>query len=127
VLAHVPTRFGRLVLLNSLRDRLTGRYYHSALTESVGREAADRTLCHHHHQIFTEWIALSLSDQKADLYEYLRMSGVAVSQIPYRELAPASAHEVERQLYLTDLEILLQLLSFESAGALESPESLPHL
>jgi len=108
-----------------MRERLSGRYSHPALVETVGREIADRTLCHHHHQIFSEWIALTLSDQKADLDEYLRMSGIPVHELPYRDLPPLTAHEVERQLYLTDFEVLLQLLSFDRGGAFDLPESLP--
>src|SRR5438552_15627021 len=125
ILAQIPTRFGRLVFLCSLRDRLTGRYAHPTLIETAGREIADRTLCNHHHQIFTEWLGLNLSDQKEDLDEYLRASRIAARDVPYRDLAPATAHEVERQLYLTDLEVLVQLLSFEHDGASGSPKAWP--
>jgi hypothetical protein len=125
ILSQIPTRFGRLVFLCSLRDRLTGRYQHPSLVEFAGREIADRTLCNQHHQIFTEWIGLNLSDQKADLDEYLRTSRLRSQELSYRELAPATAHEVERQLYLTDLEVLLQLLSFEDGGAFAPPEASP--
>ena len=125
ILAQIPTRFGRLVFLCSLRDRLTGHYAHPALIETAGREIADRTLCHHHHHIFTEWLGLNLSDQKEDLDEYLRTSRAAATDLPYRDLAPVNAHEVERQLYLTDLETLLQLLSFERAGAFGLPAASP--
>src|SRR5207247_4435723 len=104
ILAQIPSRFGRLVFLCSLRDRATGLYAHPSLIEIAGREIADRTLSHNHHQVFTEWLGLNLSDQKADLDEYLRGSRTAPDQLPYRDLIPATAHQVERQLYLTDLE-----------------------
>ena len=125
IFSQIPTRFGRMVFLSSLRDRLTGRYAHPTLIETVGREAADRTLCHNHHQVFTEWLGLTLSDQKADLDEYLRITRTGIDGIQYRDLVPATAHEVERQLYLTDLEVLLQLLSFERGGAFPLPEASP--
>jgi hypothetical protein len=125
ILAHIPTRFGRLVFLSSLRDGMTGRYAHPSLIEIAGREIADRTLSHNHHRIFTEWLGLNLSDQKEDLDQYLRTSRIAPADVPYRELTPATAHQVERQLYLTDLEILLQLLSFEGAGAFAPPKASP--
>jgi hypothetical protein len=105
-----------MVYLSSLRDQLTGMYTHPAILENAGREATDRALCHHHHQIFMEWLRLNLADQKSDLEDYLRSSGTSVDDLPYRELTPASAHEVERQLYLNDLEILLQLLRFDRAA-----------
>ena len=125
IFSPIPTRFGRMVFLSSLRDRLTGRYAHPSLIESFGREVADRTLCHNHHQVFTDWLSLNLSDQKADLDEYLRLTRTGLEGIEYRDLVPATAHEVERQLYLTDLEVLLQLLRFERGGAFRLPEASP--
>ena len=124
IVAQIPTRFGRLAFLSSLRDTRTGRYSHPALIESFGREAADRTLSHNHHQVFVEWLRMNLSDQKADLDDYLRISGIGVSALPYRDVVPASAHEVERQLYLADLEVILQLISFEPAEIV-SPDASP--
>jgi hypothetical protein len=67
---------------------------------------------------------MNLADQKADLDDYLRISGIDASALPYRDMAPANAHEVERQLYLTDLEVILQLISFETA-AIASPNASP--
>ena len=70
-------------------------------------------LAHGHHLVFMEWVRLNLADQKADLDEYLRISGVSARSLNYRELSPASAHQIERQLYLADLEVIFQLISFE--------------
>jgi hypothetical protein len=115
-LQRIPTHFGRLVFLASLRDILTGRYSHPPLGQIVGREITDRTLCHSHHEIFAQWLSFSLSRQKADLDEYLLSSNAPLEIANYRDLSPASAHQVERQLYLTDLETLLELLRFEYAA-----------
>jgi hypothetical protein len=98
----------------------------------MGDEITDRTLRHSHHEIFSEWLGLSLAEQKADLDEYLSSTHSPLDNIPlynsleilpYRALVPASAHQVERQLYLTDLETLLELLRFERGGALAIPEA----
>jgi len=83
----------------------------------VGREITDRTLCHSHHEIFAEWLSFSLSRQKADLDEYLLSSHAPLEPACYRDLMPGTAHQVERQLYLTDLETLLELLRFEYGAA----------
>ncbi len=119
-LQRIPTHFGRLVFLASLRDLLTGRYSHPPLSQIVGREITDRTLCHSHHEIFSQWLSFSLSRQKADLDEYLLSAHAPLDLASCRDLIPASAHQVERQLYLTDLETLLELLRFEH-GAASSP------
>jgi hypothetical protein len=116
-LGQIPTHFGRLVFVAGLRDA-NGRYAYRPLTDSMGREITDRTLANSHYSVFSEWIASSLSAQKADLDHYLCQRGGARELADYRELVPAKAHEVERQLYLTDLETLLTMLRFEPDGAL---------
>ncbi|MCU1237225.1 MAG: hypothetical protein JWP63_5192 [Candidatus Solibacter sp.] len=122
-LSRIPTHFGRLVFMASLRDSLTGKYAHPALLEIVGREITDRTLCHGHHHVFAEWLNFTLSEQKADLDDYLTSSQAPLETLPYRELPPSTAHQVERQLYLTDLETLLELLRYEHGGAFSLPEA----
>lgn len=124
ILAQIPTRLGRMAFLSSLRDPLTGRYAHPSLVQSFGREIADRSLSHSHHEIFMEWLRLNLADQKADLDDHLRIAGIPASALAYRDLVPASAHEVERQLYLTDLEVILQMISFEPEAA-AAPNASP--
>jgi hypothetical protein len=122
-LSRIPTQFGRLVFISSLRDALTGRYSHPPLSEIVGREITDRTLCHSHHEIFSEWLGFTLAQQKADLDEFLNASNGPLDLAHYRDIVPGTAHQVERQLYLTDLETLLELLRFERGGAYPLPEA----
>lgn len=112
-LAQIPTLFGRLVYLASLRDSATGRYRHDMLTALLGAEDADRALMRSHHQIFSEWLAYSLAEQKSDLDEYLSTVGGPRNFRHYHHLVPSTAREVERQLYLTDLETVLELLRYE--------------
>jgi hypothetical protein len=99
-----------MVFLASLRDSLTGRYVHETLTNLLGLEDADRLLCHAHHRVFSEWLCFSLAEQKADLDEFLESERREVSLHECRALAPPGAREVERQLYLTDLEMVLELI-----------------
>ena len=122
-LSRIPTQFGRLVFLSSLRDALTGRYSHPPLSQIVGGEITDRTLCHSHHQIFSEWLGFTLAQQKADLDEYLVTSTAPLELAHYRDIAPSTAHQVERQLYLTDLETLLELRRYEHGGAYPVPRA----
>jgi hypothetical protein len=82
----------------------------------VGVEITDRTLCHSHHQVFSVWLGFTLAQQKEDLDEYMVASRAPLDLVPYRDIVPATAHQVERQLYLADLETLLELLRFERAA-----------
>jgi hypothetical protein len=88
----------------------------------VGSELTDRTLRQSHHEVFSEWLRFSLSEQKADLDRYLTSTLSEPQMLPYRDLPPATAHQVERQLYLTDLETLLELLRFEHDNAFSIPD-----
>ena len=110
-LSQIPTLFGRLVYLASFWDPERNRYEHPMLSSMLGIQDADRTLCHSHHQAFTRWISSSLAEQKADLEAYVRAGGDRSRLLQqYRNLVPDKAREVERQLYLTDLETLMALL-----------------
>jgi hypothetical protein len=119
-LSQIPTQFGRLVFIASLRDA-AGSYIFRPMIESMGRDITDRTLANSHYIVFAEWIATSLSTQKSDLDEYLRAPGAVTDAVAFRELAPSAAHDIERQLYLTDLETLLTMRRFESGGASSNP------
>jgi hypothetical protein len=117
-LSQIPTSFGRLVFLSTLRDPNTGAYAHYGFAQKVGVEAADAALRQSHWKIFSEWLAFSLEEQKADLDLYL--SGIDsdkktiletwVRTKPYRNLIPAAAMDLERRLYNSDLEALIELL-----------------
>jgi hypothetical protein len=87
----------------------------------LGPEETDRTLCNSHHQVFSEWLRFSLSEQKADLDEYLGTAGASREAFNYQHLVPPTARDVERQLYLTDLETLLELLKYEHGDAFSIP------
>ena len=118
---QIPTVFGRLVYLASLRDEATNRYFHASLCSLLGPEDADRTLCHSHHQVFSQWIACSLAEQKADLDQYVgETAGWKHLLQHYRNLVPPTARDVERQLYLTDLETLVELLRYGNGGGIEA-------
>jgi len=118
ILAQIPTVFGQLAFLASLRDAQTGRYSHEPLNRMLGSEDADRALCNSHHQVFSQWISSSLSEQMEDLDRYARAVGGRRQVLEeYRKFIPATARPVERQLYLTDLETLLELLRLEVSGA----------
>jgi hypothetical protein len=120
-LAQVPTVFGRLAFLASLRDATRGRYSHEALLRLLGPEDTDRALSNSHYQVFAEWLRFSLSEQKADLDEYLGTAGASRKAMDYHHLVPPTARDVERQLYLTDLETLLELLKYEHGDAFSIP------
>jgi hypothetical protein len=130
-LAQIPSLFGRLVYLASLRDQNTGRYEHHGLAQLFGEEVADEALRESHAATFQEWLCYTLEQQKTDLDLYLAgldtdkrtLLDTWIRLAPYRTLVPASARDVERKLYLADLETLLELLKNEYDVAAPDPDA----
>lgn len=130
-LSKIPSVFGRLVYLSSLRDPNTGRYQHYGLAQMFGEEQADRTLRASHEQAFQQWLSFTLQQQRADLEMYLAGLNGNLRTIletwtrvaPYRSLAPTSVREVERRLYVADLETILELLKNECGVACPDPDA----
>jgi hypothetical protein len=121
-LSQIPTVFGRLVYLSSIRNITSGRYTHHGLALVYGEDEADAALRKCHMQAFEEWINFGLERQKADLDLYLaalrqsKRSILATWQKlrPYEQLLPASVRRpTERRLYLADFDALIRLMSHE--------------
>lgn len=120
-LSQIPSVFGRLVYLSSLRDTNDDSYEHHGFALMFGEELSSATLRQSHHGTFTEWLGFGLEEQKADLDLYLSSldtDKVTVIETwlrltPYRHLVPADAKKAERELYVADLETLLKLLRNE--------------
>jgi len=121
-LSQIPSIFGRLVYLASLRDPNTGRYEHHGLSQIFGEAEADAALQESHSQAFSEWLCFNLEQQKADLDLYLSsfqadrrtILSTWIRLAPYRNLVPASSRDPERRLYLADMEALLEILKVEN-------------
>jgi hypothetical protein len=117
-LAQIPSLFGRLVYLSSLRSTNSGRYEHYGLAQEFGDDPAHQAMLASHESTFADWLRSSLEEQKADLDLYLgELSPDRASIVetwlrlaPYRNLAPFSARDSERDLFELDFEALLELL-----------------
>ncbi|MGA2135702.1 MAG: hypothetical protein ABSH50_25705 [Bryobacteraceae bacterium] len=119
-LARIPTLFGRLIYLSSLRSQSDGAYVHHGLAQMVGDEQAGDTLRRSHARVFQDWLCLNLEQQKGDLQEYLaEVSNPSVvlagwvDSGSFRDLAPPAALEPERQLFTADLAKILAVLKRE--------------
>ena len=120
-LSQVPTTFGRIAYLSSVRNPNTGRYEHFGLAQIYSGEEADRALRLSHAQVFNEWLNYPLAQQKDDLEQYLlSLEGDRETVLrtwatlrPYSNILPAEATEAQKHLFLTDLELILDLLRNE--------------
>ncbi len=130
-LSQIPSVFGRLAYLSSLRNQNSGQYEHHGLALVFGDRQASLALQEAHENAFAEWLGYTLEQQKADLDLYLSSLSTNKRTIietwlkltPYHNLVPTIAMEMERQLYLADLRALLDLLRNEYGVASVSPIS----
>jgi len=132
-LSRIPSVFGRLVYVSSLRNPNNGHYEHHGLALIFGEDDANKALKKSHLQLFAEWLTFNLEQQKADLDLYL--SGLPdkrdivlenwMKLVPYRNLIPSSVRGIERRLYITDLTALLVVLRGGGADAGLDQDALP--
>ena len=118
-LSQIPSSFGRLVYLSSLRDPNTGEYQHFGFAQRFSDREADKTLRRSHADTFSDWLCFSLEEQKAELDLYLAglpqdtVTVVANWKLlpPFANLIPVPTREAQRELFLADLRMVLELYS----------------
>ncbi len=124
-LQQVPSMYGQLVYLASLRNHNTNRYEHHGLAARFGEEQADRVLRSNHEAVFQDWLSLSVREKKNDLDTYLSsiddnkrlVVETWLRIMTFRNLLPGVARGVEADLFVADFRVLLQLLRSEYGAA----------
>src|SRR5260370_16924955 len=66
-LSRIPSIYGRIIYLASLRDPNSGTYRHHGLTASFGREETANALQECHDEPFKECLSLSLAENNDNL------------------------------------------------------------
>lgn len=130
-ISAIPSEVGKLAYLSSLRDPNSGQYNHYGLEALYSAEDADRALRQTHINVFYAWLSRSLADQKDDVEHYFRTVEGDLDVIvdnwrdlqPYRGFIPVESDTAGRQLFLSDLGIILDLLASEFYPHLQDPAS----
>lgn len=128
--ATVPTLLGRLAYLSSLRNANSGTYEHFGLAEKAGPGEADRLIRGTHLDVFQQWLCFSLERQKEELEAYFSSLEGDRREIlsnwlvlgPYAAWVPAESRDVERKLFYSDLEMVLELIRSETGVASRDPD-----
>jgi hypothetical protein len=120
-LAGIPSLFGRLAYIASLRDLSSGRYEHAGLAALYPNEAIQQALQLCHEQVFERILETSLELQLDDLRTCLEaMQGGLEVAVPhwlgmeaYRVLLPENSPDYLKELFCSNARVLLELLQKE--------------
>jgi hypothetical protein len=134
-LSKIPTQFGKLAYLASLRDSNSGIYRHHGLSMVFGRDESNRVLRENHEQVFFEWLNLPLSDKTADLMDYLPSLEDPAQTVlnhwfrskAYISYVPGAAREMERELFVKELHALIETIKDGWPEDADGPVSSPHV
>ena len=132
-LSRIPTSYGRLTYIASLRDSNSGVYRHHGLMATFGREDSTRALRESHERCFLEWLNLDLESKTSDLREFIGgledPPAVVLKHLAttagYEYQLPDSALPMERELFHRDFDMAAALLSHGSGGEPGGRDSSP--
>lgn len=130
-LSQIPSVFGRLAYLSSLRNPNSGRYEHHGLALVFGADESSRALRKSHKQVFGEWLTFNSEEQIADLELYLSHLPEDKRTVlrswtrlePYKNFVPTSAKNVHQRLYLSEMRNMLELI--RRAAGVDEPGPEP--
>lgn len=122
-LTRIPGDMARLLHVAMLRDLATGRYRHDGLEALYPALAVDQALRMCHEELFEKVLESTLKDQDADLRQCLEgfedsMQSVAANWHEsefYRCLVPSGSPEYLRDLFCSNLSVLLKLITSPAA------------
>jgi hypothetical protein len=124
-LAVIPSAFGRLVHISTLRDLISGQYKHEGLEALYGAPAVHEALFYCHEEIFRKILETPLERQERFLREWFESLEGESSEIAarwlqldvYRMLIPLDTPEYLRDLFCSNFRLLLELVSEEATAA----------
>jgi hypothetical protein len=122
-LSSIPSEYGRLVYVSTLRDLPSGRYLHAGLSSKYPDGAVNEVLGASHEELFARILEMPLETQLTDLQICLTGLGGDLGRQAarwrelqfYRALIPTGVSAELRELFCANLEALLDVVENESA------------
>jgi hypothetical protein len=118
-LAAIPSDFGRLYYVSSLKDSETGRYEHDGLKSLYSENAVQAALSHCHEELFSRILETPLTEQESDLRACLRSAGDQFWDVVeswqkdrcFQEMCPDGVPSYLHELFCSNMGALLAVFS----------------
>jgi hypothetical protein len=118
-LAAIPSDFGRLYYVSSLKDVGSGRYEHDGLTSLYPPNAVQEALSHCHEELFSRILETPLKEQERDLRACLDSAGDKYWDIvenwrkdrDFRDMCPEGLPDYLHTLFCSNVGALLAIFS----------------
>lgn len=118
-LAAIPTDFGRLRYISSLRDSTTGHYRHEGLLELYSDSSVQEALANCHEELFSRILETPLSEQAHDLRRCIAAAGHSVEDLipgcrtnrSFREMCPEGLPDYLHELFRSNMGALLAIVA----------------
>jgi hypothetical protein len=123
-LAAIPSCFGRLYYVSSLKDSDSGRYEHDGLKCLYPESAVQAALSQCHEELFSRILETPLQVQEKDLRACLGAAGDQYWDLietwqenrSFRELCPPGLPEYLQDLFCSNMSALLAVFSAKKAN-----------
>jgi len=118
-LAAIPSDFGRLYYISSLKDSATGRYEHDGLMNVYSESSVQAALTHCHEEMFSRILETPLWEQESDLRRCLDSAGDKFWDVVenwresrhFRIMCPEGLPDYLHDLFCSNVGALLAILS----------------
>jgi len=120
-LAAIPTVFGRLYYVSSLRSLESGRYEHDGLLSLYPDSAVQAALAHCHEELFFRILETPLEEQEHDLLSCLDTAGEQYWAViedwqetqSYQTLCPEGLPDYLQDLFRSNMSALLSIFTLQ--------------
>jgi hypothetical protein len=118
-LDHLPTAFSRLAFLTAVRDPYTGKYLHEGWVSMASSEEIHKILQDAHLEIVEFVCSMPIAQLCAEVVSYLRSLPSNWKETlrlwrelePYREMLPQGICAEEREFFVSQMQVALDVLA----------------